>query len=335
MANPVLVEVTRGRVVESRHRGAISVRQASGKNVWSVGQIDQVVFPRSGVKALQALPLVESGAADAFGFSDAELALACSSHNGEPDQVETARSMLRKIGLDEKAFACGPSWPMHEEDRKALVRAGGDQASIYNDCSGKHSGMLALALHLGASPLGYEQREHIVQQTVRTTLEEMTGTEHTMDQCGGDGCSIPTYAVPLDSLALAFARFITGDGLSKARSAASGRLMKACLAHPDMVAGKDRFCTRAMEALAGRVFVKTGAEGVFCAGVPELGLGIALKCDDGTTRASEAMMAGTLLKLIGKSLTEEQNQAIGQIGFPSIVDRRENPVGVVRWKMPS
>ncbi len=328
MSNPILIEVTRGALVESVHRGAIAVVDASGRTRAAIGDIGQRVFPRSAVKALQALPLVESGAADRYGFGAIELALACSSHNGEPRHVETAAAMLAKAGRGEADLECGCQVPSSPTAAEALVRAGLAPSQLHNNCSGKHAGFICLACHRGLDPKGYVNRDHPAMQEITATLEAMTGTSLGPEVRGIDGCSIPTYAIPIDRLALAFARFISGEGLSPERAAAARRLSAACMAEPFMVAGTGRFCTDAMAALPGRVFVKTGAEGVFCAALPELGLGVALKCDDGGTRASETMMAAVLEAFV--PMSEAERATLADRLSPPILSRRGVTVGAVR-----
>lgn len=328
MSNPILVEVTRGGLVESFHRGAVVVVDAAGGRRIALGDVERPVFPRSAVKALQALPLVESGAADRYGFGDAELALACSSHNGEPRHVETAAAMLAKAGRGEADLECGCQVPSSPAAAEALVRAGREPNQLHNNCSGKHAGFICVACHRGLDPKGYVLPDHAVQRAITATLAEMTGTDLGPDVRGVDGCSIPTYAIPLDRLALAFARFITGEGLPPERAHAARRLAAACMAEPFMVAGSGRFCTDAMTALRGRVFVKTGAEGVFCAALPELGLGVALKCDDGSSRASETMMAAVIDALVPMSVAERERLA--ERLSPSLQNRRGITVGAIR-----
>jgi L-asparaginase II len=298
MDNPILVEVTRGPLVESRHRGAVSVVDAEGSAVLSIGDVECRVFPRSAVKALQALPLVESGIAERFGLTDAEIALACASHSGEPEHVAAAASMLEKTGQDVGCLECGAHWPLGEAATRALAAEGGKPTALHNNCSGKHAGFVCLACGLGENPAGYVRPEHRVQQTVRAALEDLTGASHTPDIAGIDGCSIPTYAVPLPALAFGFAKFGTGIGISKGCAQAAERIRRAVAENPFMVAGTGRFDTLAMEILRERAFVKVGAEGVYCAALPELGYGVALKIDDGATRAAEVMMASLILHLL-------------------------------------
>ena len=296
--NPLLVEVLRGAHVESRHRGAIAVVDAAGKLVFGAGDIDRPTFPRSAVKVIQALPLVESGAADAYGMTQAELALACSSHNGEAIHAETAAAMLAKAGRDPATLECGAHWPGRPEDIGAVYAASGKPTALHNNCSGKHAGFVCLACHAGEDPKGYIGPDHFVQREVTAALADVTGSVLGADVCGTDGCSIPTFAMPLRKIAQGFAKLATGIGLQPVRAAAARRLFEAVMAEPFMVAGTDRFCTRFMQALPGRVFVKVGAEGVYCGAIPELGLGVTLKCDDGAARAAEVAMAAITARLL-------------------------------------
>ncbi|TPL92864.1 asparaginase [Mesorhizobium sp. B2-3-10] len=298
MANPVLIEVLRGAIVESAHRGAVAVFDADGKPVLEIGDTSKPVFPRSAVKAIQALPLVETGAADAYGFGDRELALACASHSGEPAHVELARSMLARAGLDGSALECGVHWPSNHDAEIALARAGGSPNALHNNCSGKHSGFLCTCVHLGIAHRGYVRPDHALQEMVRDAMQAVTGAVHGPDERAVDGCSIPTYAVPLRSFALGFARMATAQGFGPERAKAAKRLLSACMAEPFFVAGTGRADLLLMEAAPGRIFAKGGAEGVHCAAIPELGLGIAVKCDDGAGRAGDAIAAAVLARLL-------------------------------------
>lgn len=300
MSNPVCVEVTRGDLVESRHRGSVAVVDGDGKLVFSLGDIESGVFPRSACKAMQALPLVESGAADAYGFGDKELALACSSHNGEDEHVVLAASMLARAGRDVTTLECGAHWSFDQKTIIHQARTMEKPTALHNNCSGKHSGFICACSHQNIDPKGYVGYDHPLQQQIRETMQSLTGTPLGHDNCGTDGCAIPSYAVPLKSLAHGFARMATGNGLEPPRAKASRRLIDACMAEPFYVAGTDRACTKLMQIAPGRIFAKTGAEGVFCAAIPEQGIAIAVKCDDGTTRAAEAMVAATLARFFEK-----------------------------------
>jgi L-asparaginase II len=328
MANPVLVEVLRGHIVESRHRGAAVVVDADGAVVLEIGDIARPVFPRSAVKAIQALPLIESGAADAFGFGNRELALACASHDGEPDHADLASSMLAKAGLDEAALECGTHWPSDHKATLALARAGGAPNALHNNCSGKHSGFICTCVHLGIDHRGYVNAGHAEQEILREAMVSVTGAGHEADNRGIDGCSIPTYAVPLKNLAHGFARMATGVGLSPQRARAADRLLVACMAEPFLVAGTESTDTRLMRLAPGRIFVKVGAEGVYCAALKELGLGIALKCDDGTIRGAEVMIAALLARLL--SADEELSATLSTEANPVLKNRRGLAVGGLR-----
>jgi L-asparaginase II len=298
MENPVLVEVTRGPEVESWHRAAVAVIDAEGAAVLMLGDIEYRTYPRSAVKALQALPLVESGIADRYGLTDAEVALACGSHAGEPEHVETAAAMLAKAGQDVACLECGAHWPLSHAAARALAARHEQPTALHNNCSGKHAGFICLACGLDVDPAGYVRPDHRVQEAVRAALEDLTGASHGEEVRGIDGCSIPTYALPLTALAFGFAKFGTGIGLSRSCARAAARIRRAVAAHPAMVAGAGRFDTVLMEALGERVFVKAGAEGVHCAALPELGYGFAVKCDDGAKRAAETVMAALIRRFL-------------------------------------
>lgn len=296
MSNPVLVEVTRGNLVESRHRGMVIVVDGDGKTVFSLGDTDAAVFPRSACKAMQALPLMETGAADAYGFGNKALALACSSHNGEPEHVAMAAEMLAAAGRDVSTLECGAHWSVSQQTLIDQARTLEAPNALHNNCSGKHAGFVCACCHGGEETDGYVTYDHPLQREIRGVMESLTGAALAHDNCGTDGCSIPTYAVPLKGLAHGFAKMATGVGLDPVRAKSSMRLMTACMAEPFYVAGSKRACTRLMQTAPGRIFAKTGAEGVFCAAIPEKGIAIALKCEDGTTRAAEAMIAATLAR---------------------------------------
>ncbi|MFO1270585.1 MAG: asparaginase [Rubrivivax sp.] len=301
--HPVLAEATRGGIVESFHRGAYAVLDADGGVVAAAGDIDRPVFPRSAVKVLQALPLVASGAADRFGLTDAQLALACASHNGEAEHVATARAMLQQAGVDAEVLECGAHWPYRENFQRAMAERGETPTALHNNCSGKHAGFVCLGCLMAegadrrAFLRGYVKPDHPVMREVGAAIQAATGFDLARTAAGTDGCSIPTYAVPLRHLAQAFARVGTGTGLSEAHARAARRLRAAVAKAPFMVAGTGRFDTRVMERLGGRVFCKVGAEGFYCAAFPEAGLGVALKMDDGNNaRACEVVMASLIAR---------------------------------------
>src|SRR5271165_6237740 len=238
MANPVVVEVTRGNRIESAHRGAGAVVDADGRIVTAFGDAGRAVYPRSAVKALQAMPLIESGAADRLGLSDKEIALACASHSGSDEHVATAGAMLGKAGRDEAALECGVHWPLGEAEARALARSGGTPNALHNNCSGKHAGFVCLSCAMSVEPKGYVAPDHPVQHEVAAAIAAATGARLSEEMRGVDGCAIPAYAMPLIALARGFARLGTGEGLSPARRKAVARIRSAVAAHPLTIAGK-------------------------------------------------------------------------------------------------
>ncbi|MFT5221135.1 MAG: L-asparaginase II [Planctomycetota bacterium] len=261
------------------------------------GDIDQLVYPRSAIKALQALPLIESGAADHFALSDAELALACSSHHAEPTHCNAVSDWLHKVGLNADALECGEHEPLHAPCALTLHLQKRPSSRIHNNCSGKHSGMLTTAVHLGENTVGYIDREHPVQQRWIDAVGEMAGIDLHRLPWNYDGCGIPVIAMPLQATATAFARFAAADDLSKPRAEAIDRLAGAIASNPFMVAGSGGLCSEVMALTGRRIMVKTGADGVYTAAIPDLSLGIALKIEDGQSIAAKVAMLGVLTKL--------------------------------------
>ena len=328
MQNPVLVEVTRGGRVESRHTGSIAVCDAGGGNVLVLGEAEVPVFPRSAIKAFQALPLLESGAAEKLGLEAAEIALACASHSGEPLHAQTALAMLRKAGRDAGALECGAHWPMGDKAARAMAARGETPGALHNNCSGKHAGFVCLACASDMDPAGYIQPDHFVQRETKAAIESVCGVRLGAEMMGIDGCSIPAWALPLRAMALGFARFGTGQGMGPVRAAAARRIRESVAAHPFMVAGTGRFDTDVMAVTGARAFTKTGAEGVFCASFPQQGLGVAIKIDDGAGRAAEAVMAAVLAMFV--PLAESERAALANRLEPKLVNWNAIEVGRIR-----
>jgi L-asparaginase II len=296
-ANPILVETTRGNWMENRHRGAFIVTDAAGKVIAAAGDVSRPVFPRSAIKSMQALALVTSGAIERFDLSNEELALACASHLGEDIHVAGVGHFLQHIGLDIADLECGTHAPTGAAARNAMRQQGGMPSAIHNNCSGKHSGMLAVAEALGVPTAGYVERDHPVQVAVRAAIETVIGAPLSVDHCGRDGCSIPTWAAPLSAFAQGFAKMATGQGLPANLATAAHRIFDAATSHPMLVAGTGQLDTLVMEAFGGRVMQKGGAEGVQCGAIRDKGWGYALKCDDGNMAVSQVMVANLLLRL--------------------------------------
>ncbi len=332
-ASPVLVEVTRGAAVESRHRGIVAVADAAGAIVAAWGDAGRAVFPRSAVKPLQALPLIETGAAGGFALGDAEIALACASHNGEPEHVAGIGAWLERVGLAAGDLECGPQAPMDREAALARARAGDAPLALTNTCSGKHAGFLTTARHLGEETAGYIKTGHAVQRRVAETLAEVAGCDLAAAPVGTDGCGIPTIAMPLAAVARAMARLAAPDNLAPTRAAAARRIVAAMTAHPGLVAGRGRYDTVAMEAGRGAFAVKTGAEGVHAAILPRQGLGCALKIEDGAARAAEVAMTA-LLRHLGAIDDHAEAELADYLERP-LINWAGKRVGVIRATLNS
>lgn len=290
-----MVELWRGGMVESLHRGHAVICDGSGAVVAAWGDPDAVIYPRSSVKMIQALPLVESGAADAVGLDAADLALACASHEGAAIHVARVAAWLDRIGCTEADLRCGAQPSRDRAERKRMLLSGEAPGQLHNNCSGKHAGFLTLSRHLGGGP-DYNDPDHPVQRAVRAAFEDLTGMES--PRYGIDGCSAPNFATSVRGLGRAMAVLAAARaGAADTRARAAARLIDAMRTHPDLVAGEGRACTELMQAMGGRVAVKTGAEGVFVAILPEQGLGVAVKIEDGATRAAEAAITGLMVRL--------------------------------------
>ena len=286
----LVIEVTRGGFVESRHQVIAVISDAKGKRHTQWGDADQLVFPRSTAKPLQALPLMLSGAAQDLKLSQQQLAMSCSSHNGEAAHSALVSHWLEQLGMSSAQLECGSHWPLYQPAAIALSQSGVQACSVHNNCSGKHCGFLSFAHHQGIDPKGYIDHQHPVQQAVNDAMGRMMDLKISDHPMGIDGCSIPTYALPLPNLAMAFARFGTGEQLPDDWQKACHSLYQAMVTEPFYVAGSERHCTKVMQAFGGQVACKTGAEGVFGAAIPHLGLGIALKALDGNSRAAEVAL---------------------------------------------
>ncbi len=287
----VLAEIWRGGFLESQHLGHAVVADGSGEIVAAWGDAERVILPRSACKMVQALALVESGAAEAAGLGSEQLALACASHNGAAMHTSRVARWLADLGLGDEDLRCGAHMPRDAEAKKALLCADEAPRQWHNNCSGKHAGFLTLNRHLSGGP-EYVEADHPVQEAMRAAFEEVTG--EASPGFAIDGCSAPNFATSLTGLARAMARFARAGAGGSVRERAMVRLREAMARHPELVAGEGRACTRLMRAMKGRAMVKTGAEAVFVAILPERGLGIALKVDDGGSRASEAAIAALL-----------------------------------------
>jgi len=289
-----LTEIWRGPMAESVHRGHAVICDASGSVVEAWGNPDATVLPRSSAKMIQALPLLESGAAKARGLTDEHLALACASHNGAAIHTQRVRAWLNDLGLSDDDFRCGAHLPQDSETRHAMIRSDEAPCQVHNNCSGKHAGFLTLTQHMGWGP-EYVEPDHPMQTSCRDAFEDVTGED---SPCYGiDGCSAPNFATTLHAMGRAMAWFATAQDGRNARESAAVRLWQAMVAHPALVAGETRACTELMRACKEPVALKTGAEAFFVAIIPGRKLGIALKIEDGGTRAAECTIAALLVRL--------------------------------------
>ncbi len=327
MANPVLVEMVRGNLVESIHRGAFVVMRSDGTVLAEAGGLDRPVFPRSAYKMLQSLFLVESGAADAYGLGLEELSLACASHSSEPMHTDRVNAWLAKLGLADDDLECGPHAIRHEATRDALILAHKKPCRVHNNCSGKHTGFLTVAKHMGVPTRGYTDPNHPVQVEVTKRIAEVCQIDQAKLHPGTDGCGAPNLAMPLRNLALGFARLGDPSSLEEKTAMAALRLTEAVRAFPRLMSGTDRSCADLIEASKGRAVIKTGAEGVFAGFVADLKIGIALKIDDGATRASESSIA-SILAVLG--VVDAKDPSVARWLNPPWMNTQNKAVGETR-----
>jgi L-asparaginase II len=331
-----LVEVWRDPIVESRHLGHIAAVDGLGKTSAELGSSDAVTYVRSSGKPFQTLPLVVSGAADHFGFSEAEIAIACGSHSGEPVHVETVRGMLEKIGLDESALKCGVHEPFSEEAARELARTQRPPSVLQNNCSGKHAGMLAVARHVGAPTETYDQWGNQVQRMIGRVVSQFSDVPLERIAIGIDGCGVPVFGISVRAMALMYARLVAPpDTFDTETRVAASRIVMAMTAFPEMVGGsKARLDTELIRAGKGRLISKIGAEGVYTVGVlpsdrwPR-GLGLALKIEDGDDRRARPPAVIEALRQLGV-LTGEDLPKLAAYAPIVITNRRDERVGEVR-----
>lgn len=318
------VEVVRGGVVESVHVVHVAVVDSGGRLLASAGDPSTLTFYRSAAKPLQALPLVEEGVADAFGLSTEELALCCASHEGEAAHVVGARSILAKAGADESLLRCGAHAPYAPDAAQALTRSGQAPRRIHNNCSGKHAGMIALALGMGWDPEDYHLPEHPVQRRMIQEVVRWSGLPEEALPTGVDGCGVVCFAAPLEAMARSFATFTAAADAGED----AARVVEAMTEHPFMVGGTGRTCTDVMEAAGDRVWVKVGAEGVYGGGLRGRGMGIAIKVADGGRRAVEVALIRALEEL--DVLRPAEVERLARHGRPEVRNTRDEVVGRVR-----
>jgi L-asparaginase II len=328
VADPILIELTRGDQVESVHRVHCVVVDAQGKVQFAAGDAERLTFFRSSAKPLQALAMAESGAPERFGFTDRELAVMCASHHGAPMHVEAVTSILNKIGLQEQDLECGIHYPADGASAQALVRAGEPARKIHHNCSGKHASMLALCRQMGWPTRGYISPAHPAQQCIRQVVAEMTATPLPEVYAATDGCNAPVFAVPLQNMAHAFARLADPSTLSARRAAAACRLCHAMRMFPEMVAGTGDLTTNLMRVAGEHVVCKGGAEGVFGVGALAQGRGIALKSEDGSPRGFPVLIPQLLFHL--GVIAEQHYVRLQELYSPLLHNTAGATIGTIR-----
>lgn len=319
------VVVTRGGIVESRHRVHAAVVAANGELLHQSGNPGVFTWWRSCAKPFQVMPLVESGGLEKLGWKGDELALACASHGGEPEHVAIAESMLRSIGLEEGDLACGPHEPLASRGARLLRESGHRVTRLHNNCSGKHSAMLAQA-HLAAWPTnGYERIEHAVQQNSLRAVALWAGVNENALGVAIDGCGVPVFALPLANMALSYARLVSAAARGHESAA---RVVHAMTGHPFLIGGTERFDTALMQACRGKVLCKIGAEGVHTLALVDRGIGLAIKVEDGTPRAQYPAVLALLAQL--GELPDPLPDSLREFASRPVRNTRGESVGEIR-----
>lgn len=324
--NPVLVEVFRSAQLESQHRGAVVAVDVTGRRLLELGNVDALVYPRSSLKPFQAIPLLESGAAADAELSGQEIALCCASHNAEGFHIDVLDAWMKRLDLCADDLECGVSYPLYQPAAHSLLGQGQQPGRQHHNCSGKHTGMLTLARHFGESLAGYSDYQHRTQQMWMSVLHDLTGLDISRLPWDLDGCGLPALALPLASLAEAYAKLAALRG-SGVRGEAVETICLAMNKHPELVAGTGRCCTAVMNQLPD-LTVKTGAEGVFGAVSHRHGIAVALKIDDGATRGSEVALGAALLKL--GLIDSYQHESLQQHFCPPVRNSQNRITGAIK-----
>jgi L-asparaginase II len=321
--------VYRGDYVESTHDIHIAVVNNEGKLLFSYGDPNRLTFPRSSMKPFQAVPLIETGAAKTFGYSPAEISLSCASHSGEPFHREAVLNILSRIQLKEEALQCGTHIPRDIESYKQLIREGKELTPVFSNCSGKHSGMLATAVHMNEDITSYREVNHLVQQRILDVIEDVCSFPKDKVQLSVDGCGVPVHRLPLYNAAVGFARLAKpAETVSKERSETLLKIRNAMMEHPEMVGGTNRFDTDIMKVFKGNIVAKAGAEAVQCIGIADKGIGVAIKVEDGTARATNVAMMEVLKQLgIGDN---HQFALLEEYVHGPVFNARNDKIGVIK-----
>ena len=326
--SPILVEITRGGMIESIHRGTAIICNAKGEIVKSWGDIDRAIYPRSAIKPLQTIPVLESGAADAYKMDGAEIALCCASHSGELIHTERVMAWLKRMELDHNSLECGPQLPVDHATAKTMLQNRIAPNAIHNNCSGKHSGMLATALHEKQQLSGYTSADHPIQIRLMKMIGELGEVDLSRTARGIDGCGIPVFGIPIKAVALAMAKLADSYSLSESRRAAIERIVESCSQNPLMISGTNKINSLIQAEASDKAIVKGGAEGVYTAAVKSLGIGVCIKIDDGAARAASNAMI-SILESLGV-LDASSVQSIKESGFKDVQNWSGNLVGRIQ-----
>ena len=313
---PIFIEVTRGGMVESIHRGVCVISDAKGEIYKSWGNHERQIYPRSAIKPLQAIPVVASGAAESLKMNSAELALCCASHSGEKIHTEKVFKWLERLGLDSADLECGPQMPSDQATAEHLIHVNELPLSLHNNCSGKHAGMLTTAIHKKQPTIGYTKPDHPIQMDLIGLIGELGNIDLSVTARGLDGCGIPVFGIPIKSVALAMAKLADPDILEHSKKEACIQITEACSKNPIMISGTNKINTLMQIETAGKALVKGGAEGVYTAAINSLGLGVCIKIDDGAGRAASLAMLAVMSKL--NVLSEDSVQKIKKFGFDEV-----------------
>lgn len=334
MPPKILAKVVRGETVESVHRGHILIIDGEGNVVSSIGDPRTVTYFRSSAKPFQAVPFITSGAADAFGYSEEEIALACASHSGEGRHVRIARLMIERIGLSEAHLHCGSHLPFYEKEAERMLRAGEYATQFHNNCSGKHAAMLALAKHIEADVNTYELAENSVQLRIMDVVAQFTELPVTKIKTGIDGCCAPNFALPLAAMAKSFMNLLQPEAFDAKTQSACKRIVTAMLNHPELIGGSERLDTMLMQAAPGQFISKVGADGVWlCGVVPSekfpTGLSIALKVEDGDDKRGRPVIAVEVLRQLGIFTPD----TLSEVSPMPLKNRRGDIVGITKCEV--
>ena len=324
----ILLNVTRGNNVENIHRGDIAVVDSQGNLIAYKGDWGKVTFMRSCAKPLQASTVLESGAAEHFNLEDKEIAIMCASHYAEKFHTDTVEGILNKIGLSEESLMLGASYSLKENVTEEMVRSGEVRRKLFNNCSGKHAGMLALAVHKGYDKSSYMELENPIQQAMLKTVAEYCEYDVGKIGIGIDGCGVPVFALPIYNMALAFAKLADRSKLQGERKKAAEKLVKCMTSYPEMIAGTGGFCSELMRHTKGRILAKLGADGVYCVSLLDKNIGIAVKVEDGNVKASSSAVMETLIQL--NALMQEEIQLLKGFYIKENINTAKYKVGEIR-----